>query len=461
MPANQGYARPTDSLDGADSRAHEDTLDLDAELGEVHLATPEERKRLWWRHAATNSLFIASWFFFAIILSVYNKWMFSDDHFHFPYPLLVTTFHMLVQFLLAAVLRYAWPQHFRPANSPSRTDYGTKAVPTAMATGLDIGLSNLSLKTISLSFYTMCKSSSLIFVLLFAFIFRLEVFSLRLIGVIFLIFAGVLLMVATETHFVFGGFLLVLSASALGGLRWSLTQLLLKKKDMGMDNPAATLFWLAPAMAVTLGVISLIMDSWSSLLQSEFFESFGASMKTIFFLTAPGVLAFFMVLSEFYILQRAGVVPMSIAGIAKEVTTITISAWFFGDELTPLNITGVAITVSGIVLYTYHKYRKSIESPVPLDPHGNPLSTDDEALGATYDETVRLTSSVGEGDEPRTSSQVLFSAGLDDDDVQRRKASQEGGSQERWETKHGVDALLMDDARRESMDAARAWNSRP
>ena len=113
---------------------------------------------------------------------------------------------------------------------------------------------------------------------------------------------------------------------------------------------------------------------------------------------------------------------MSIAGIAKEVTTITISAWFFGDELTPLNITGVAITVSGkrtsilltlagaeascsgIVLYTYHKYRKSIESPVPLDPHGNPLSTDDEALGATYDETVRLTSSVGEGDEVRKRS---------------------------------------------------------
>jgi multidrug transporter EmrE-like cation transporter len=47
------------------------------------------------------------------------------------------------------------------------------------------------------------------------------------------------------------------------------------------------------------------------------------------------------------ILQRAGVVPMSIAGIAKEVTTITVSAWFFGDELTPLNIVGVAVTVCG------------------------------------------------------------------------------------------------------------------
>ncbi|OBZ67086.1 hypothetical protein A0H81_12944 [Grifola frondosa] len=85
-----------------------------------------------------------------------------------------------------------------------------------------------------------------------------------------------------------------------------------------------------------------------------------------------------MVISEFYIIQRAGVVPMSIAGIAKEVTTIISAAWFFGDELTPLNITGVAITACGIALYTYHKYRKSMEANVPLDSHGNPLTVDED-----------------------------------------------------------------------------------
>jgi hypothetical protein len=47
------------------------------------------------------------------------------------------------------------------------------------------------------------------------------------------------------------------------------------------------------------------------------------------------------------IIQRVGVVPMSIAGIAKEVATISASALVFGDELTPLNITGVLVTVCG------------------------------------------------------------------------------------------------------------------
>lgn len=28
---------------------------------------------------------------------------------------------------------------------------------------------------------------------------------------------------------------------------------------------------------------------------------------------------------------------------------------------------------AGIGLYTHHKYQKALHSPVPLDPHGNPL----------------------------------------------------------------------------------------
>ncbi|CCL99847.1 uncharacterized protein FIBRA_01871 [Fibroporia radiculosa] len=365
------------------------------ELIPVHVASLAEKKRLWWRNAVINVGFIASWFAFAIVLSVYNKWMFSPEQFGFPSPLFVTTLHMAVQFTLAALLRVMWPRHFRPAHSPSRTDYLYKAVPTGVSTGFDIGLSNLSLKLITLSFYTMCKSSSLIFVLMFAFLFRLETFSLRLVGVIVLIVIGVLLMVATQAHFDLTGFLLVMGGSALGGFRWSLTQLLLRNKKMGFNNPAATLFWLAPIMGVSLAITTLLVDGWAKVFNNHFFDG-EELLETCFFLISPGIIAFCMVLSEFYILQRAGVVPMSIAGIAKEVSTITVSAWFFGDELTPLNITGVAITVCGIALYTYHKYRKSIDSNVPLDAHGIPIEDDDmlddsvALQGGLSDETQRL-----------------------------------------------------------------------
>lgn len=35
------------------------------------------------------------------------------------------------------------------------------------------------------------------------------------------------------------------------------------------------------------------------------------------------------------------------------------------------------LRISGIALFTWHKYRKSLESTVPLDAHGNPVTLDD------------------------------------------------------------------------------------
>jgi drug/metabolite transporter (DMT)-like permease len=66
---------------------------------------------------------------------------------------------------------------------PSVKDYLLKVVPCGLATGLDIGLSNNSLKYITLSLYTMVKSSAPIFVLLFAFLFRLEKPTFKLVSI--------------------------------------------------------------------------------------------------------------------------------------------------------------------------------------------------------------------------------------------------------------------------------------
>ena len=148
----------------------------------------------------------------------------------------------------------------------------------------------------------MVKNSTLIFVLIFAFLFRLEVFSIRLVGVIFLILFGVILMVATETSFSLPGFLLVISASASGGLRWSLTQLLLRKDrkhSMGLDTPPAALYWMTPAMGITLGCLSMIVEGWMSVFSSRFFDGFTTSLMTGLYILMPGILAFCMVVSEF------------------------------------------------------------------------------------------------------------------------------------------------------------------
>ncbi|GAA5975374.1 hypothetical protein JCM5350_006457 [Sporobolomyces pararoseus] len=328
------------------------------ELVESDKDKKKRLSRLWWRAAAINVVFICAWYCFSTLISVYNKWMFAEDHFNFPYPLFVTSIHMLVQWILAALVLSIFPR-LRPTTRPAANDYATKVAPCGMATGLDIGLSNLSLRTITLSFYTMCKSSGLAFVLLFAFLFKLEKPSWRLAGIILIITSGVVLMVSTETQFHLVGMIEVLTASALGGLRWSLTQILLDKEGMGMGNPIATLFWLAPVMGATLALCSMAFDGWFTIFSNEtFFGSFSTTVHTLLAVLFPGLIAFMMNVTEFGLIQRTSVVTLSVAGIFKEVAVIFLSTIVFHDVLTPINVSGLVVTIFGIALYNYLKYRQ-------------------------------------------------------------------------------------------------------
>jgi hypothetical protein len=73
-----------------------------------------------------------------------------------------------------------------------------------------------------------CKSGAPVFILLFAFAFRLEVPSLKLLGIILIISFGVMLTVAKETEFQLEGFILVMLSTVMAGFRWTVTQLLLQ-----------------------------------------------------------------------------------------------------------------------------------------------------------------------------------------------------------------------------------------
>jgi solute carrier family 35 protein C2 len=145
----------------------------------------------------------------------------------------------------------------------------------------------------------MCKSSNLAFVLFFAFLFKLEKLRLSLIGIITLITIGVIMMVAAETQFVLVGAVQVLTASAMGGLRWALTQMLLHKSQMGMDNPIATIFWLSPLMSFFMILSSIFLEDWRAMFGGQFFRDYSSALKSIALMIAPGFIAFLMNLSEF------------------------------------------------------------------------------------------------------------------------------------------------------------------
>ncbi|KAK3945355.1 hypothetical protein QBC46DRAFT_303285 [Diplogelasinospora grovesii] len=328
------------------------------------------------RKLLVNGALIGLWYMFSLSISLYNKWMFDKGKLNFPFPMFTTATHMLVQFTFASLVLYFIPS-LRPQNAFRRSDMGqsrheaeperpimtkmfylTRIGPCGIATGLDIGLGNTSLKFITLTFYTMCKSSSLAFVLIFAFLFRLESPTWRLVAIIATMTMGVVMMVAGEVEFKLGGFVLVISAAFFSGFRWGLTQILLLRNP-ATSNPFSSIFFLAPVMFTTLMLIAIPVEGFPALLAGlrGLADEWGLLMAPLLILF-PGTIAFLMTASEFALLQRTSVVTLSIAGIFKEAVTISAAAIVFGESMTLINVVGLVVTLAAIVAYNYIKITK-------------------------------------------------------------------------------------------------------
>ena len=154
----------------------------------------------------------------------------------------------LGQAIVAAV---AWavtrhPRLRQPALSPHT--FLRVVLPIGVCTALDIGFSNWSLVFISVAFHTILKGSIPLFVLLCGWVLGLEPCRLLTFTSILLVCAGIGLACSAEVTFSVAGFALGVGSCLMAGMRWALTQLLIKGKGGGQGG-AATRARPAPAPA--------------------------------------------------------------------------------------------------------------------------------------------------------------------------------------------------------------------
>lgn len=355
---------------------------------------------------------ILGWYLCSITLSLYNKWMFDPTKgLQIAFPILVTAFHQSVLWLISFLyVKYRKlednGQAVTQAKLPNWKFYLKYIVPTAIAAAGDIGFGNVSFKYISLTVYTIIKSASIAFVLLFGCMFKLEQFHWKLGVIVLVMFAGVVLMVLTpkkdntnlqdESTLILGSFLVLIS-SCLSGLRWVYTQLTLRKQPrphyesiahsdgaipdlrtrsstIKKPHPIHTICQLAPVMGIALLVTSLIIERpFPGILKSKLFTSgedpevynFKSIVKGLILLIIPGIEVFFMTVCEFGILQTAHVLTLSIAGIVKELLTIICGMILLGERLTGFNNwVGMCIILLDVFYYNYFRFQQDHKNNV-------------------------------------------------------------------------------------------------
>ncbi|RLM56234.1 putative sugar phosphate/phosphate translocator [Panicum miliaceum] len=330
-----------------------------------------------------TGFYILVWYAFSTCLTLYNKTLLGDKLGKFPAPLLMNTVHFALQAGLSRLIIFFQSKGPDSAVEMGWKDYFMRVVPTALGTALDINLSNASLVFISVTFATMCKSAAPIFLLLFAFAFRLENPSIKLLGIIFVISIGVLLTVAKETEFDFWGFIFVTLAAVMSGFRWSMTQILLQPNLFlnpvwpGLKNPITLMSHVTPVMAIATMILSLLLDPWSDFQKNSYFDNPWHVMRSCLLMLIGGSLAFFMVLTEYILISATSAITVTIAGVVKEAVTILVAVFYFHDEFTWLKGVGLFTIMIGVSLFNWYKYEKLKRGQTNEDDVNSPQFTAD------------------------------------------------------------------------------------
>ncbi|RVE43953.1 hypothetical protein evm_011385 [Chilo suppressalis] len=301
---------------------------------------------------------ILIYFSLSIGLTFYQRWLLKG----FNFPLTVVMYHLIIKWILSVLVRTilylitGTPQLVLPFMTCLRS-----VGPTGLASGIDVGFSNWGLELVTISLYTMTKSTTIIFILLFAILLGLEKKSWSLVGIVLLIAVGLVMFTYKATQFDLLGFNFLLLASFAAGLRWTFAQLLMQRSSLGLHNPIDMVFHVQPWMFLSLLPFMIMFEGLECLrhVQDEWADrgeggGGGQALATLLKVSVGATIAFAMEISEFLVVTYTSSLTLSIAGIFKEMFILVLAVEVSGDQLSAVNVAGLALCLLGIVSHIVH-----------------------------------------------------------------------------------------------------------
>uniref|UniRef100_A0A5K3ESY8 TPT domain-containing protein n=1 Tax=Mesocestoides corti TaxID=53468 RepID=A0A5K3ESY8_MESCO len=172
--------------------------------------------------------------------------------------------------------------------------------------------------------------------------------------------SGLFMFTYKSTQFDLRGFILVLTASALSGIRWTAVQKVTQQSIYGLYNPIDLIYHTQPWMALVMLPLSFAFEGNDFLTSPFLFRSrdYFSICTILGYFLFGACLAFGLEVAEFMVVYNSSSLTLSIAGIFKEVVTLYLAAVLNGDTYSPVNIAGLIICLSGISLHAAMKFIK-------------------------------------------------------------------------------------------------------
>ncbi|XP_061508426.1 solute carrier family 35 member C2 [Anopheles gambiae] len=312
------------------------------------------------KHAFTNRIvvtlvLIVCYFSLSIGLTFYQRHLLQ----HFKLPLFVVLYHLVIKLLLAAAVRAV----LRCVTRKPRIllDWRTsvrKILPTGLASGIDISFSNWGLELVKISLYTMTKSTTIVFILIFAILLKLEKKSWSLGAIVVMISGGLFMFTYKSTQFDALGFSFLLFASLSSGIRWTFAQLIMQKSKLGLHNPIDMIFHMQPWMILSVLPFTIGFEGRKLLEGYDLVQQLPSAVVVDMWakISIGAFIAFAMEVSEFMVLTNTSSLTLSVAGIFKEICQLILAVELNDEHLSTVNVLGLVMCLGGICCHVVHKF---------------------------------------------------------------------------------------------------------
>lgn len=289
--------------------------------------------------------YVFTWMSISISVILFNKWLLAYSG--FPYPIALTSWHMLfcstIAFMCVRVLKLVKSHNMTPRA------YVRRVLPIGALYAASLWLSNASYLYLSVSFIQMTKSLMPGLVYAAGIVLGTETYSRGVSANMLLIAFGVAVCALGELNLVLKGFVLQLSALGFEAARLTLVQILINSQGLKM-NPLQSLYYIAPACLACLIVPFVAME----------LGPLRADTSLVFYpsvLFANALAAFMLNLAVFLLIGKTSALTMNIAGVIKDWILIFFSFSVFGAPVTSLNLAGYAFCCTGVGIYNYQKLK--------------------------------------------------------------------------------------------------------
>lgn len=323
----------------------------------------------------------ACWYGFNIVFNIYNKQILKT----FPYPVTVTLIELGVG---SALICAMWASGAK--KPPTLTKEMLKPIaPLAVIHAVGNLLTNVSLGKVAVSFTHTIKAMEPFFSVLLSALFLGDIPSLAVVGALVPVVGGVALASMTEVSFCWAGFL-----AAMGSNITFQSRNVLSKKMMGLSSIKGAIDNINLFSVITMLSCLVCLPIAVSMEGVKFtpaaISAVGVSFQDLSqrLLIAGFCFQMYQQIS-YMILSRVSPVTHAVGNCMKRVTVIVVTLLYFKNPVSPLNMAGTALALSGVFLYSRAKRAEGEKKKQAKE--GGASSNSVSAYNSAYNNAFRAT----------------------------------------------------------------------